>query len=465
MGPEVSPLWGPAPVPVNAGAGPHFDVLEIGRDDFVALINADTAFWVLAPRDEALDYLLGPELPRVFLEKEARLAADLNTVRFGLLPSAVYFNPTERCNLDCGYCYLPREARRTGVHMAPAQVRQSLAQLRDFFQATLPAGARPQLVFHGSEPLLAKDAVFQGIEEFGDYFRFGVQTNATLLDPEAVDFLVARGVGIGISLDGPTAAVADRTRRTWGGTGVFPQTVKILEELVDYPGLNVITTVTKENVRALPELVDFFHARGVANALLNPVRGTQAGGRELMPDPQELAHFFFRALDRTYELAQKTGRKLVIGNFANLLLGLVAPGARRLMCDISPCGGGRCFFAVGAKGEVAPCSEFLGLPEFHGGNLWEQPVPELLATRPFKEVTTRVAEGFAPCNRCAVRHFCGAPCPAEVYAFNGRLDKPAPLCDFYTAQAQYAFRIIAQGRLDDYLWDGWKDGLEAIVVM
>ena len=41
--------------------------------------------------------------------------------------------------------------------------------------------------------------------------------------------------------------------------------------------------------------------------------------------------------------------------------------------------------------------------------------------------TTRVAEGFSPCNRCAVRHFCGAPCPAEVYAINGRLDAPALL--------------------------------------
>ena len=371
MGQEVSPLWGPAGVPVNAGAGPHFDVLEIGHEDFVALISADTAFWVLAPRDQALEYLLGPELPQMFLEKEARLASDLNNVRFGLLPSAVYFNPTERCNLDCGYCYLPREARRAGDHMEPARLMESLAILQDFFKSTLPEGARPQLVFHGSEPLLAKEAVFAGIEKYGDYFRFGVQTNATLLDQEAKDFLVAHGVGIGLSLDGPTAAVADRTRRTWGGTGVFAETVKALEELVDYPGLNLITTVTKENVRHLPELVDFLHARGVGNALLNPVRGTQTGGRDLMPDQAELAHFFFKALDRTYELAQKTGKKLVIGNFANLLLGLVAPGARRLMCDISPCGGGRCFFAVGAHGEVAPCSEFLGLPEFHGGNLWE----------------------------------------------------------------------------------------------
>jgi uncharacterized protein len=465
MGPEVSPMWGPAGVPVNAGAGPHFDVLEVGHADFVALINADTAFWVLVPRREALDYLLGPELPQVFLEKETKLASDLNTVRFGLVPSAVYFNPTERCNLDCGYCYLPREARRAGTHMAPARLMESLALLKDFFQATLPEGARPQLIFHGSEPLLVKEAVLAGIEKYGDYFRFGVQTNATLLDQESRDFLVAQGAGIGISLDGPTPQVADRTRHTWGGAGVFDQTVQVLEKLVDYPGLNLITTVTKENVRVLPELVEFFHARGVTNALLNPVRGTQTGGRDLMPDQAELAHFFFQALDRTYELAQETGRKLVIGNFANLLLGLVAPGARRLMCDISPCGGGRCFFAVGARGEVAPCSEFLGLPEFHGGNLWEASLPELLASRPFKQVTTRVAEGFPPCNRCAVRHFCGAPCPAEVYAINGRLDAPAPLCDFYTAQAQYAFRVIAQGRLDAYLWDSWREGLEEIVVM
>jgi uncharacterized protein len=465
MAQEVSPLWGPAGVPVNAGAGPHFDVLEIGLDDFVALINADTAFWVLAPRDQALDYLLGAELPQVFLEKEASLAKDLNNVRFGLLPSAVYFNPTERCNLDCGYCYLPRDARRSGEHMDPERLLESLKLLKDFFVSTLPEGARPQLVFHGSEPLLAKDAVFAGIEAYGDYFRFGVQTNATLLDKEAKDFLVAHNVGIGLSLDGPTPAVADLTRHTWGGAGVFNETVKVMEELVDYPGLNVITTVTRENVRHLPELVEFFHAKGMKNALLNPVRGTQLGGRNLMPDQAELAHFFFKALDRAYELGQETGKKLVIGNFANLLLGLVAPGARRLMCDISPCGGGRCFFAVGAKGEVAPCSEFLGLPEFHGGNLWETPVPELLKTKPFTDVTTRVAEGFEPCNRCAVRHFCGAPCPAEVYAINGKLSAPAPLCDFYTAQARYAFRVIALGRLDDYLWDGWRDGLEEIILL
>ncbi len=455
-------MWGSANVLVNAGAGPHFDVLEVGHEDYVALIEADTAFWVLAPRAQALTMLLGPELPQAYLEKQARLAADLNQVRFGLLPSAVYFNPTERCNLDCSYCYLPRPARRRGRDMEPHRLLAALGLLADYFGRTLPAGARPQLVFHGSEPLLARDAVFQGMEKYAGRFRFGVQTNATLLDKEAIDFLKGQGAGIGISLDGATAEIADRTRRTWGGKGVFTQTVRILEELADYPGLNVITTVTRENVATLADLVEFLHRHGVTNALLNPVRGTQPGGRALMPDQGDLARYFFQALDRAYELEQSSGRQLIIGNFANLLLGLVAPGARRLMCDISPCGGGRCFFAVGARGEVAPCSEFLGLPQFHGGNLFDQPLPDLLNTPPFTQVTSRVVEQLDPCKRCCVRHFCGAPCPAEVYAINGHLNAPAPYCDFYTAQARYAFKVIAQGRLDNYLWDGWREGLKEI---
>lgn len=449
----------------NAGAAPHFQVLETAHPDYVAVIEPDTAFWVLVRREEALDLLLGPELPQAFAAKEAELARDLNTVRFGLLPSAVYFNPTERCNLNCTYCYLPRDMRQKGRQMTPAELLRALELLDDYFRSILPEGARPQLVFHGSEPLLAKEAVFAGMERFAARFRFGVQTNATLMDKEAREFLVSQGVGIGLSLDGPSAAIADRTRKTWGGEGVFAQTVKALEELADYPGLNVIVTVTRENVAALPELVEFLHTLGVHNALLNPVRGTQTGGRELLPEPAALARHFFTALERADDLLERTGRKLVVGNFANLLLGFVAPGARRLMCDISPCGGGRCFFAVGAGGEVTPCSEFLGLPEFHGGNLFDTSLTDILDTTPFRQVTGRRVEDIHPCRRCSVRHFCGAPCPAEIHAMQGTLHAPAALCDFYAAQARFALGVIAAGRLDHFLWDHWQDNLEEIKVM
>jgi uncharacterized protein len=455
----------PTTVGVNAGVGPHFDVLEVGHPDYVALIEADAAFWALVPRQEALDYLLGSKFPQAYLQKEAELKADLDNVRFMLAPAAVYFNPTERCNLNCSYCYLPASQRQHGKDMTPARVLEALARLADYFKGILPSDVRPQVVFHGSEPLLARDALFQGIEAFGDKFRFGVQTNATLLDQEAEDFLVSRGVSIGLSLDGATARVADCTRHTWGGSGVFDQVVNILERLANYPGLNVITTITRENLEDLSAIVDFLHERRVKNALFNPVRGTQPGGRALMPEGEALAAHFFAALERTAHLYDQTGHKMVVGNFANLLLGLVAPGARRLMCDISPCGGGRCFFAVASTGQVVPCSEFLGFPEFSGGNLFDDPLPEILDSDPFRRMKTRLVEDIDYCKRCAVRHYCGAPCSAEVYALTGTLKERPPYCDFYALQARYAFRVIAEGRLETFLWDGWQEGLKEVRVL
>lgn len=450
---------------VNAGAGPHFDVLEVGHPQYVALVEADTAFFALVPRGEVLDYLLGVDLPRSYLAHEAALKQDLDNVRSGLLPLAVYFNPTERCNLNCTYCYLPAAQRRSGTEMSPARLLEALTRLNEFFRSLLPEDLLPQLIFHGSEPLLVREAVFQGIEAFGESFRFGVQTNATLLDREAREFLVSREVSLGLSLDGATPEVADRTRRTWGGRGVFSQVLQVLEELGDYPHLNVIVTITRENLGELPELVSFLHERGVTNALLNPVRGTQPGGRELMPAGEELAAGFFQALERAATLYETTGRQLVIGNFANLLLALVAPSARRLMCDISPCGGGRTFFAVAATGEVLPCSEFLGFPEFSGGNLFDTPLAEILNSAPFLKVKSRVVENFLPCRRCAVRHFCGAPCPAEVYALTGELQQPPPYCQFYHLQARYALKIIAEGRLETFLWPNWQEDLREVRVL
>ncbi|NOZ22717.1 MAG: peptide-modifying radical SAM enzyme CbpB [Planctomycetes bacterium] len=442
----------------NTGYGPHLDIVDIGSDEYVAVIEGDTAFWALLPKGSATDAIKDGTIRKTFRRKADAMQREMQALRFGLTPSAVYFNPTERCNLNCSYCYLPGKMRRSGVNMSAEKVCRALGILRSYFKSSLPRGRKPQLVFHGSEPMVVRDAVFAGIEKFADDFRFGVQTNATLLDDEAIDFLRSHGVGIGISLDGHRAQVADRTRHNWSGGGSFRKVTKMLERLADYPALNVICTVTQANVRSLTKIVEFLHGHGVPIIMLNPVRCTQPGGRALKPDNELLAREFTRALDRACELGESTGRKIVIANFANVLIGIVAPAARRLMCDISPCGGGRCFFAVSAKGDVSPCSEFIGMPQFKGGNLFKTPIPKILDSKPFQDVTGRMIEQIEPCATCAIRHFCGAPCPAEVHACEGTLCAPSAYCEFYEEQARYAFRVIAQGRENAYLWDGWKRG-------
>ncbi len=443
----------------NSGFGPSFAVLDIGLPDRVAVVEPESAFWAVVDT-EALPEALSGGLVQDFLAQSEAFREEMQRLRFGLKPSAVYFNPTERCNFNCTYCYLPEDMRRNGKTMTVEKVNEALERLEAYFQRTLEPGTKPQLIFHGSEPMLAREAVFSAIDRFHGRFIFGVQTNATLLDDEAIDFLTSRGVGIGISLDAHEALTADKVRKNWHGQGAFSKVRRVMEQLASYEAFNVITTVTQENVTLLSDLVDFYHDAGVGVIMFNPVRCTREGGRNLKPDDAVLAEAFCAALDRTYVLFEKTARKLVVANFANVLAGVIGPTGRRLMCDISPCGGGRCFFAVSAHGDLFPCSEFLGFPEYRGGNLFQDDIQSVLKSRPFQAVTTRVVEQMEPCRRCAVRHFCGAPCPAEVQAVSGTLEAPSPYCRFYEEQVRYAFRVVAQGREAAYLWNGWESETE-----
>lgn len=305
--------------------------------------------------------------------------------------------------------------------------------------------------------MIAKDSIFPAIERYTADFIFGIQTNGTLLERSDIDFLIKHNVGIGLSLDAPYREVADRVRKDWAGKGAFSKIVGLIDELSSYYGFNLIATVTKENVRYLSDMIDFCKKHNVSMIMLNPVRCTQKGGALLKPDEKELSENFLKAIEKVYQIYTETGKKIIITNFTNILSGIIGPTTRKLMCDISPCGGGRCFFAISAKGDLFPCSEFIGFPEFSGGNIFRDSISDALKSTVFRSVTERKVEDIDPCKRCAIRNFCGAPCPAEVYSFYGDLRSPSPYCRFYEDLIRYAFRLIAEERHEVYLWEDWEE--------
>lgn len=449
----------------SADPGPRLVRFDINHPEYEAVIEADTAFWSLVRKDCSAKTLSDPEFLIRIGESSPAFAEEMNHLRFGLVPSAVYFNPTERCNLNCTYCYLPEGMRRHGKNMSEEQIFEALGLLLEFFRQKMPAEDKPQLIFHGSEPMLNRKNVFSAIEHFKNDFIFGIQTNGTLLDPEAIDFITSRGISLGLSLDGPVPEITDRTRHTFSGHGIHDQVVKALERLRGYRNYSVITTVTTENLEHLTEMVELFHSLEVPTCMLNQVRCTLPGGEKVRPEDDVFAAAYLKALERTHELYKETGRKLVVANFANIILGVVAPTARRLMCDISPCGGGRCFFAVNARGDLFPCSEFIGLPKFKGGNLYSSGLATCFDTEAFRSVTERRIEEIDECGSCPIRHFCGAPCPAEAHELNGGINKRGAFCDFYKEQVRYVLRLIADGKENDFLWDNWDQGMPTVFEM
>ncbi len=449
---------------VNSGNGISLLPIDIGHDDYMAVVSPDTAFWGLVGRHElAAVFSSSHPLCREYRQKAAEFESEMKALRCSLKPSAVYVNPTERCNLDCSYCYIPAGMRRDGVDMPAGKLIDALERMLAYFRRHVAEGFRPEVIFHGSEPLMNRAAVFSAIDHFGDAFRFGVQTNGTLLDRDAAAFLMSRGVGIGLSLDGHQAALAARTRRSWSGEGVYDSVRQAMELLRGYGRYSVICTVTKQNMQSLAEIVGFFHAAEVPVCMLNPVRCTQPGGEAEKPDDGAMSGYYLQALERTHELYRQTGRKLVVANFANIMLSILAPTARKLMCDISPCGGGRCFVALSAKGDIFPCSEFVGLEAFNGGNVFRDDIDDILARPSFRLVTGRRVEEIEPCRSCAIRHFCGSPCPAEAWSLHQTMRSPGAFCELYEEQVRFAMRKIADGVADDFLEDGWDDTTETVV--
>jgi uncharacterized protein len=439
----------------NSGNGCTLQPLDIGHTDYLGLVDPDTAFWALIRKDKMGAALTEGPFLKQYRRKAKAFAKEMEQLRSGLALSAVYVNPTERCNLNCSYCYLPEKMRKKGEHMSKEDLLAALRILKQYFRKNLPQGIKAQIVFHGAEPALNRDALFAGLEQYAGDFHFGIQTNGTVLEAGDLEFLISRGVAIGLSLDGVRDAVSTRTRKTWDGRSVHGKVLATMERLRGYPNYSVICTVTRENMRQLVETVDFFHRQEVPTCMLNPVRCTRAGARRIKPADHELSRYYFAALDRAGALFASTGRRLVVANFANILIAILAPQARRLMCDISPCGGGRCFFALSAAGDMFPCSEFIGLPAFKGGNLFRDNIASVLQTAAFRKVTERKVENIQPCARCAVRHFCGSPCPAEAHEMNGGMDRPGAFCELYEEQVRYALRLIADHRQAGYLWENW----------
>src|SRR3989338_1349661 len=67
-----------------------------------------------------------------------------------------------------------------------------------------------QFIWHGGEPLMAgRDFYTRGCDIQEEFSRKGIayenslQTNATLIDHDWVDFFIEKGIRVGVSLDGP----------------------------------------------------------------------------------------------------------------------------------------------------------------------------------------------------------------------------------------------------------------------
>lgn len=131
-----------------------------------------------------------------------------------VLPFDTYiWKITSRCNLNCSYCYVYNSAD-SSWRFQPKLMSEEVVRLtaqRILKHCRVHGKYEVSIVFHGGEPLIGGLSHLQTIvntieETFADsevYIHLGIQSNLLLFTKEIGDYLLEKGISLGVSLDGP----------------------------------------------------------------------------------------------------------------------------------------------------------------------------------------------------------------------------------------------------------------------
>jgi uncharacterized protein len=281
--------------------------------------------------------------------------------------TTMVLNVTNQCNLSCTYCYeygedkiVDTENGKKPKFMSEDTARESV----DFMFRQAGANRYVHLTFFGGEsllnfPVLKSTLAYavQRAEELGKQVDFSLTTNATLLRPEIIEWLVENKVGVTISIDGPKE-MQDQFRVFKSGVGsydiVAPKIRELLRQHRSRPiGARVtLTSQTLDVHRIFRHLTDDigFHEVGFAPVTTSAVRGHAIGegGFDRMLDQ-------FRSLAAEFLDHALTNRHHGFSNVRETLEEI-----HKGMSKAYPCGAGLGLMGVATDGDVALCHRFAG---------------------------------------------------------------------------------------------------------
>jgi MoaA/NifB/PqqE/SkfB family radical SAM enzyme len=167
------------------------------------------------------------------------------------------------CNLACPTCF--RWTAKPDEHeLSSEQWKSVLAKLKAWLGTF-------NLTFTGGEPFLRKDIL--------DIFKFasangiitGVVSNGSLIDKALAKDIVASGLdGLALSLNSLKRHIHNQTR---GTNGSFDEVMTAIENLRERKGmrLSLSTTVVRENIGELIDMVEFVKSNGLYGIHFQPI--------------------------------------------------------------------------------------------------------------------------------------------------------------------------------------------------
>lgn len=255
---------------------------------------------------------------------------------------------TTRCNLKCGFCGLWSAPHGKELH--PANYRH-IADLLD------RAGIS-RVVITGGEPLLREDTA----EITALFSKKGISTtlltNGILLTEARLNELIRAGLNdIGLSLHTLDAERFEKICGRKNAWNMIVDAIKMCVEKLPNGIVEVMTTVTRENLTEIPDIVAFVDKSLGAWSVVNPVNVPESDRAILTADSTELAPPLpAEDVDAVYDKLdqmKRNGRRLIVSDrFLKDSRRYLKTGEFRWNCDA-----GERYFTIFPDGGLAPCSD------------------------------------------------------------------------------------------------------------
>ncbi|MGE5544810.1 MAG: thioether cross-link-forming SCIFF peptide maturase [Bacillota bacterium] len=366
--------------------------------------------------------------------EEAEL--DLNYGSF--YPKSICLNVAHLCNMRCRYCFAQQGSFGQAQDIMTLEVAR---QAVEFLISSSGPRRNLELDFFGGEPLLNMQVVKATVdfgrdkaEQAGKQINYTLTTNALGLDEQVRNYLVSEGIAVILSLDG-RPQVNDRMRILPNGEGTYQKITPQIQDMVALQPASyyIRGTFTAQN---LDFTEDFLHLvnLGFENISLEPVTGGKPGIALTEEHLPQIAAQYEALADIILEHEQQA--KPI--NFFHFNLDLTRGPC--LAKRTTGCGAGIEYLAVTPEGDIFPCHQFIGIPEFKMGNVRERELDNSVRQR-FAGNTIANKE----CRYCWARFYCGGGCHALAYFQNGDLSVPYRLaCLMHKKRLECSFYMAAR---------------------
>ncbi len=427
---------------LDGAAGAVLDALEhdiLTRDEIVAVLaDRYTTETVRTSLDELLAVravrLVHAPVPVVPVETPKRIPL-----------TTLVLNVTSKCNLACTYCYEYGEDRIVEQETKPRFMDEETARRSvDFMFAESGDNQVVHLTFFGGETLLNFKVLQKALayarergEALGKKVEPSLTTNATLLRPEVIDWLVANEVGVTVSIDGPKAQ-QDRFRVFNNGCGsydvVLPKIRYLLERHRSRP-IGARVTLTRQNLDVIGIFRHLTEEIGFTEVGFAPVTTSTNRDYAIRDEGFDRMLEQFQALAWEFLAHTLEDRHHAFSNVKDTVEEI-----HKGMSKAYPCGAGMGLVGVATDGDVALCHRFAGSAEHRIGSIEEG----IDRARQEQFLRDHHVAHKTDCATCWARPICAGGCYHEAHTRYGTTTRPnLHYCDWIRSWTDTCLRVYA----------------------